>query len=108
MKQGLLGDCWFLCACAALQKSRHLLDQVSVTVQVSLLLLSSCLLSTGRKREARQLNLLFCGALLRLPSMVSGGRARLSGDRGSEAQTQCPPHPQGSRGLLSALPSPEP
>ncbi|XP_070126819.1 calpain-10 isoform X1 [Equus przewalskii] len=69
VKQGLLGDCWFLCACAALQKSRHLLDQVSVTVQVSLLLLSSCLLSTGRKREARQLNLLFCGALLRLPSM---------------------------------------
>ncbi|XP_023498515.2 calpain-10 isoform X4 [Equus przewalskii] len=33
VKQGLLGDCWFLCACAALQKSRHLLDQVSVTVQ---------------------------------------------------------------------------
>ena len=30
VKQGLLGDCWFLCACAALQKSRHLLDQVSV------------------------------------------------------------------------------
>ncbi|XP_010836782.1 PREDICTED: calpain-10 [Bison bison bison] len=29
VKQGLLGDCWFLCACAALQKSRHLLDQVS-------------------------------------------------------------------------------
>ncbi|XP_070278649.1 calpain-10 isoform X2 [Myotis yumanensis] len=28
VKQGLLGDCWFLCACAALQKSRHLLDQV--------------------------------------------------------------------------------
>ncbi|XP_023599724.1 calpain-10 isoform X17 [Myotis lucifugus] len=27
VKQGLLGDCWFLCACAALQKSRHLLDQ---------------------------------------------------------------------------------
>uniref|UniRef100_A0A480LPV9 Calpain-10 n=1 Tax=Sus scrofa TaxID=9823 RepID=A0A480LPV9_PIG len=28
VKQGLLGDCWFLCACAALQKSRRLLDQV--------------------------------------------------------------------------------
>ncbi|XP_047401518.1 calpain-10 isoform X1 [Sciurus carolinensis] len=28
VKQGLLGDCWFLCACAVLQKSRHLLDQV--------------------------------------------------------------------------------
>ncbi|XP_029417502.1 calpain-10 isoform X3 [Nannospalax galili] len=28
VKQGLLGDCWFLCACAALQKHRHLLDQV--------------------------------------------------------------------------------
>ncbi|XP_020030540.2 calpain-10 isoform X2 [Castor canadensis] len=28
VKQGLLGDCWFLCACAALQKCRHLLDQV--------------------------------------------------------------------------------
>nr|XP_030707908.1 calpain-10-like isoform X5 [Globicephala melas]XP_030707914.1 calpain-10-like isoform X5 [Globicephala melas] len=28
VKQGLLGDCWFLCACAALQKSQHLLDQV--------------------------------------------------------------------------------
>lgn len=28
VKQGLLGDCWFLCACAALQKSQHLLHQV--------------------------------------------------------------------------------
>ncbi|XP_074045741.1 calpain-10 isoform X1 [Macrotis lagotis] len=28
IKQGILGDCWFLCACAALQKSKHLLDQV--------------------------------------------------------------------------------
>ncbi|XP_045150797.1 calpain-10 [Echinops telfairi] len=28
VKQGLLGDCWFLCACAALQKSRRLLEQV--------------------------------------------------------------------------------
>ncbi|KAB1279076.1 Calpain-10 [Camelus dromedarius] len=28
VKQGLLGDCWFLCACAALQKSQHLRDQV--------------------------------------------------------------------------------
>ncbi|KAM8789033.1 calpain-10 [Rhynchonycteris naso] len=28
VKQGLLGDCWFLCACAALQKSRSLLEQV--------------------------------------------------------------------------------
>ncbi|XP_013363556.1 PREDICTED: calpain-10 isoform X1 [Chinchilla lanigera] len=27
VKQGLLGDCWFLCACAALQKSRHLLER---------------------------------------------------------------------------------
>uniref|UniRef100_A0A2R9ALT4 Calpain 10 n=1 Tax=Pan paniscus TaxID=9597 RepID=A0A2R9ALT4_PANPA len=34
VKQGLLGDCWFLCACAALQKSRHLLDQVSCPVQL--------------------------------------------------------------------------
>uniref|UniRef100_A0A673SVB7 Calpain-10 n=1 Tax=Suricata suricatta TaxID=37032 RepID=A0A673SVB7_SURSU len=28
VKQGLLGDCWLLCACAALQKSQHLLEQV--------------------------------------------------------------------------------
>ncbi|KAM9663989.1 calpain-10 [Trichechus inunguis] len=28
VKQGLLGDCWFLCACAALQKSPRLLEQV--------------------------------------------------------------------------------
>ncbi|XP_037704680.1 calpain-10 [Choloepus didactylus] len=28
VKQGLLGDCWFLCACAALHKVRHLLHQV--------------------------------------------------------------------------------
>ncbi|KAM6178713.1 calpain-10 [Rhynchocyon petersi] len=28
VKQGLLGDCWFLCACAALQKCRRLLEQV--------------------------------------------------------------------------------
>ncbi|XP_072496579.1 calpain-10 isoform X2 [Notamacropus eugenii] len=28
IKQGILGDCWFLCACAALQKSKHLLHQV--------------------------------------------------------------------------------
>lgn len=36
MKQGLLGDCWFLCACAALQKSQHLLDQVSATARLPL------------------------------------------------------------------------
>ncbi|XP_054975933.1 calpain-10 isoform X4 [Sorex araneus] len=28
VKQGLLGDCWFLCACAALSRSRRLLHQV--------------------------------------------------------------------------------
>ncbi|XP_059249840.1 calpain-10 isoform X2 [Mustela nigripes] len=28
VKQGLLGDCWLLCACAALQKSQQLLNQV--------------------------------------------------------------------------------
>ncbi|XP_031823987.1 calpain-10 [Sarcophilus harrisii] len=28
IKQGILGDCWFLCACVALQKNKHLLDQV--------------------------------------------------------------------------------
>ncbi|KAM9844604.1 calpain-10 [Aulostomus maculatus] len=27
-KQGLLGDCWFLCACSVLVKNRHLLNQV--------------------------------------------------------------------------------
>ncbi|XP_023376867.1 calpain-10 isoform X1 [Pteropus vampyrus] len=35
VKQGLLGDCWFLCACAALQKSRHLLEQVIAPGQAS-------------------------------------------------------------------------
>lgn len=64
MKQGLLGDCWFLCACAALQKSRHLLEQVSVTVRASLLPSSSCLPCTGRKQEARQLTPVCCGAVL--------------------------------------------
>ncbi|XP_060690704.1 calpain-10 isoform X2 [Hemiscyllium ocellatum] len=28
IKQGLLGDCWFLCACEALRKNRQLLDKV--------------------------------------------------------------------------------
>ncbi|KAG2462267.1 CAN10 protein, partial [Polypterus senegalus] len=28
VKQGILGDCWFLCACAALQCNDHLLKQV--------------------------------------------------------------------------------
>ncbi|XP_030312395.1 calpain-10 isoform X4 [Calypte anna] len=28
VKQGLLGDCWFLCACVALQKSKYLLNKV--------------------------------------------------------------------------------
>ncbi|XP_030071996.1 calpain-10 [Microcaecilia unicolor] len=28
VKQGILGDCWFLCACSALQKSEYLLNQV--------------------------------------------------------------------------------
>uniref|UniRef100_H9GHD2 Calpain catalytic domain-containing protein n=1 Tax=Anolis carolinensis TaxID=28377 RepID=H9GHD2_ANOCA len=28
VKQGMLGDCWFLCACAALQKSKYLLAKV--------------------------------------------------------------------------------
>ncbi|XP_034039206.1 calpain-10 [Thalassophryne amazonica] len=27
-KQGLLGDCWFLCACTALLKNKHLLNKV--------------------------------------------------------------------------------
>ncbi|XP_061152255.1 calpain-10 isoform X1 [Syngnathus typhle] len=27
-KQGLLGDCWFLCACSVLLKNKHLLDRV--------------------------------------------------------------------------------
>ncbi|XP_077370295.1 calpain-10 [Festucalex cinctus] len=27
-KQGLLGDCWFLCACSVLLKNKHLLDKV--------------------------------------------------------------------------------
>uniref|UniRef100_A0A8C9X1C6 Calpain 10 n=1 Tax=Sander lucioperca TaxID=283035 RepID=A0A8C9X1C6_SANLU len=27
-KQGLLGDCWFLCACTSLLKSKHLLNKV--------------------------------------------------------------------------------
>ncbi|KAM4772103.1 calpain-10 isoform 1-T2 [Rhinophrynus dorsalis] len=27
-KQGILGDCWFICACSALQKYDHLLNQV--------------------------------------------------------------------------------
>ncbi|KAB1279080.1 Calpain-10 [Camelus dromedarius] len=34
VKQGLLGDCWFLCACAALQKSQHLRDQVPAAARV--------------------------------------------------------------------------
>ncbi|XP_074819520.1 calpain-10 isoform X4 [Natator depressus] len=28
VKQGILGDCWFLCACVALQKSKYLLSKV--------------------------------------------------------------------------------
>ncbi|XP_015685697.1 calpain-10-like [Protobothrops mucrosquamatus] len=28
VKQGMLGDCWFLCACAALQKNKYLLTKV--------------------------------------------------------------------------------
>ncbi|XP_039930149.1 calpain-10 isoform X3 [Hirundo rustica] len=28
VKQGILGDCWFLCACVALQKSKYLLEKV--------------------------------------------------------------------------------
>nr|XP_006138507.1 calpain-10 isoform X3 [Pelodiscus sinensis] len=28
VKQGILGDCWFLCACVALQKSKYLLTKV--------------------------------------------------------------------------------
>ncbi|XP_061696037.1 calpain-10 isoform X2 [Syngnathoides biaculeatus] len=28
VKQGLLGDCWFLCACSMLLKKKHLLDKV--------------------------------------------------------------------------------
>ncbi|XP_023674237.1 calpain-10 isoform X3 [Paramormyrops kingsleyae] len=27
-KQGILGDCWFLCACTALLKNKHLMDKV--------------------------------------------------------------------------------
>ncbi|XP_048460530.1 calpain-10 [Rhincodon typus] len=31
IKQGLLGDCWFLCACEALRKNRQLLDKLRDT-----------------------------------------------------------------------------
>ncbi|XP_029471250.1 calpain-10 isoform X2 [Rhinatrema bivittatum] len=33
VKQGILGDCWFLCACTALQKNEHLLNKVIPTGQ---------------------------------------------------------------------------
>lgn len=32
-KQGILGDCWLLCACNVLLKSRYLLDQVHIKRQ---------------------------------------------------------------------------
>lgn len=49
VKQGLLGDCWFLCACAALQKSRYLLEQVSDSAGFS----SAIFLSAVHRKEAR-------------------------------------------------------
>lgn len=52
VKQGLLGDCWFLCACAALQKSQHLLDQVRATLGFSPLG-SFCLHRTGSSSKSR-------------------------------------------------------
>ncbi|XP_044801326.1 calpain-10 isoform X2 [Bubalus bubalis] len=51
VKQGLLGDCWFLCACAALQKSRHLLDQVSACRRGRLASSLSLSDHVGRKRS---------------------------------------------------------
>lgn len=48
VKQGLLGDCWFLCACAALQKSRYLLEQVSDSAGFS----SAIFLSAVHRKEA--------------------------------------------------------
>lgn len=93
MKQGLLGDCWFLCACAALQKSRHLLDQVPVAGRAALLL-SSCLLCTGRKQEAGQLSLLLRG-------LCCGPPARLAGRESSALR------PQGLRGVGTVSPCPQ-
>lgn len=61
MKQGLLGDCWFLCACAALQKGRHLLHQVSAAMRVPPAL-SSALSSV-------------CGAQQGYGGLVLGGQA---------------------------------
>lgn len=35
-KQGILGDCWLLCACDMLLKSRYLLDRVNTKTQIQI------------------------------------------------------------------------
>lgn len=89
MKQGLLGDCWFLCACAALQKSRHLLEQVSGQRGFPPALTS--LPAVYRKEVGRgggQLNLLLHEALLWL-------RVWAAGHDSSAVRTQAPRHRRG-------------
>lgn len=75
MKQGLLGDCWLLVACAALQKSRHLLDQVSVAGRAALLLcLPVCCAQEGSRRQGSGTSSLW--ALL-WPPGTAGGNGEL-------------------------------
>lgn len=88
MKQGLLGDCWFLCACAALQKSRHLLDQVSVFLSAV----------HGKEVGARRLNPC-CVGLCQAAGQGSGEPAL-----GSQASGR--PLPPGSIPPGSASPAP--
>lgn len=75
MKQGLLGDCWLLCACAALQKSQYLLDQVSG---------GAAFLSAPHRKEARG-RAAAAPALwvvLQLPGVAAGKRELCSGPQG--------------------------
>lgn len=99
MKQGLLGDCWFLCACAALQKSRHLLEQVSAAGRASRLPVCRARGGSGRPGSRR-----LCAAGLRFGRSVWAMGLSLAprpqGRRGAEALS---PRPQGLSGVPSAL-----
>nr|XP_025744410.1 calpain-10 isoform X9 [Callorhinus ursinus] len=77
VKQGLLGDCWFLCACAALQKSRHLLDQVPGSWGSSMpSLCQICESSRGGLARAS------CCCAFRIPGAGVAGRG--PGERGAK------------------------
>lgn len=105
VKQGLLGDCWLLCACAALQKSQRLLEQVPASRGARCCLPGRC----AQEGSGRQGSRASCsvGSAVVSPRGCWGGRALLSAT-GSQGTDTTSPSPRGSPCFSALLCPPGP